>query len=108
MSDQVNLPGVTQEQITEWKNKFGDIYLITLGDDKYIYRSLKRFEYKTLMASTESTRAFNEEKIVQMCVIYPLMDAAKIPTLKAGTITTMVELIMAASNFGVVEEPVKL
>ena len=108
MSDQEKLAGVTSEQIAEWKSKFGDIYLITLGEEKYIYRSIKRFEYKTLMANADSTRAFNEEKIVQMCVIYPAIDATKIPTLKAGTITTLVELIMAASNFGVVEEPVKL
>jgi hypothetical protein len=28
--------------------------------------------------------------------------------LKAGTVSTLVELIMAASNFGISEEPVKL
>ena len=100
--------GATQDQITEWKSKFGDIYSITLGDEKYIYRSLKRFEYKTIMAVAEANRAFNEEKIVGMCVLSPVIDATKMPTLKAGTVSTLVELIMAASNFGVTEEPVKL
>lgn len=107
MSDNV-ISEATPEQIAEWKSKFGDIYLINLGDEKFVYRPIKRFEYKTIMANTEANRAFNEEKIVQMCVIHPVLDVSKIPMLKAGTITTLVELIMAASNFGITEEPVKL
>jgi hypothetical protein len=103
-----SVKGVTQEQIEEWKVKHGEVYLITLGEEQYLYRPIKRFEYKTIMANAESTRAFNEEKIVQMCVVYPAIDVAKLPTLKAGTISTLVELIMAASNFGITEEPVKL
>jgi len=100
--------GITQELIEEWRAKYGEIYLITLGDEQFVYRPLKRFEYKTIMANAESTRAFNEEKIVQMCVVNPAIDVTKLPTLKAGTISTLVELIMAASNFGITEEPVKL
>lgn len=100
--------GVTQELIAEWKLKHGEVYLITLSDEQYVYRPIKRFEYKTIMANTDATRAFNEEKIVGMCVVYPILDVSKMPTLKAGTISTLVELIMAASNFGISEEPVKL
>ena len=100
--------GVNQELIAEWKVKHGEIFLIVLGEEQYVYRPLKRFEYKTIMNNPDSNRAFNEEKIVQMCVVYPTIDVAKMPSLKAGTISTLVELIMAASNFGVTEEPVKL
>ena len=107
MSDSV-IPGVTQEQINEWKTKYAEIFMITLSDGKYVYRPMKRFEYKGLMANQEANRTFNEEKIAQMCIIYPTLDATKMPTLKAGTVSTLVELIMASSNFGVTEEPVKL
>jgi len=100
--------GVTKETIEEWKAKYGDVFAISFGDEQYVYRPIKRFEYKTIMANAESTRAFNEEKIVQMCVLHPAVDVAKMPTLKAGTVSTLVELIMAASNFGVTEEPLKL
>lgn len=102
------IAGVTQEQIDAWKVKFGDIYSVLLGDERYVYRTLKRFEYKTLMGNADSTKAFNEEKIVSMCVLYPQIDPTTMPTLKAGTVTTLVEMIMSSSNFGVVEEPVKL
>ena len=107
MPDNV-IEGLSQEQINEMKVKFGEVYMINLSGEKYVYRPLKRFEYKTLMSNAEANRAFNEEKIVQSCVVFPIIDAVKMPTLKAGTVSTLVELIMAASNFGVTEEPVRL
>ena len=103
-----NVSGITQEVLNDWKVKFGELFLINLGDEQYVYRPIKRFEYKTIMNNPDSNRPFNEEKIVQMCVVHPTMDVQKIPAVKAGTISTLVELIMAASNFGVTEEPVKL
>lgn len=102
--------GPTQDQINEWKAKFGEIYVAKFSDDeKYIYRPLKRFEYKQILALGQTdNKAFAEEKIVAMCIVWPVIEATKVPTLKAGTINTLVELIMEASNFGIKEEPVKL
>jgi hypothetical protein len=100
--------GVSQETVSEWKSKYGELFMITLGDEQYVYRSMKRFEYKTIMNNPDANRAFNEEKIIQMCVVHPIFDQAKIYASKAGTVATLVELIMAASNFGANEEPVKL
>lgn len=102
--------GPTQEQINEWKEKYGDIYVATFSEDKYIYRSLKRFEYKQILSlnQTQDARTFAEEKVAEKCIIWPRVEAAKLSTLKAGTISTLVDLIMAASNFGITEEPKKL
>jgi hypothetical protein len=102
--------GPTQEEIDQWKTQFGDIYSVGLGSEKYIYRPMKRFEYKNViqLSQSQENRTFAEEKIAQMCVVWPAIDPTKLSTLKAGTISTLVELIMAASNFGVTEEPVKL
>ncbi len=87
------------------------MYVATFGEDKYVYRPMKRFEYKQVMQlgnQTPDNRSFVEEKIAQMCVIWPVFDIAKLSTFKAGTISTLVDLIMAISNFGVTEEPIKL
>lgn len=100
--------GISNEVVDEWKSKYGDLLMVTLGDEQYVYRSMKRFEYKTIMSNPDANRSFNEEKIIQMCVLHPQFDQAKIHVSKAGTVSTLVELIMAASNFGVNEEPVKL
>ena len=102
--------GPTQDQIDEWKAKFGEIYVAKFSEEeKYIYRPLRRLEYKQILALGQTdNKSFAEEKIVSMCAIWPALEAAKIPTLKAGTINTLVELIMEASNFGIKEEPTKL
>jgi hypothetical protein len=114
MSDQVSPIGIeggpTQIQIDEWKAKFGDVYLIKFSDqEKYLYRPMRRFEYKQIVAMGQAeNKSFAEEKIALMCIIWPTIDPTKISTLKAGTISTIVDLVMSSSNFGVSEEPIKL
>jgi len=114
MSDQENPLGIvggpTQVQIDEWKVKFGDVFVAKFSaEEKYVYRPLRRFEYKQILSvGQQDNKAFAEEKVVQMCSLWPVVDPTKISTYKAGTVSTLVELIMAASNFGISEEPVKL
>jgi hypothetical protein len=115
MSDQVSPIGISdgpsQDQINEWKAKFGEAYLASFSkDEKYIYRPLRRLEYKQMMslAQQQDSKAFIEEKVAQSCILWPTMDPTKLAALKAGTISTIVELIMTASNFGIQEEPIKL
>jgi len=102
--------GPSQKEVDEWKAKFGDVYSIALGGEKYLYRPMRRFEYKQVMqiSQTPDNKSYIEEKIAQICVIWPKIDASKLSTLKAGTISTLVDLVMVASNFGITEEPTKL
>ena len=103
--------GPTQEKIDEWKAKFGDVFVATFGEEKFNYRPIRRFEYKNIMQlgnQSADNRTFLEEKVASMCIVWPEIETAKLPTLKAGTISTLVDLIMTASNFGITEEPVKL
>jgi hypothetical protein len=102
--------GPTQEQINEWKSKFGEVYVATFSPaEKYVYRPLRRLEYKQILQLGQAdNKTFAEEKVAQMCIVWPDIDPTKLATLKAGTISTVVDLVMAASNFGVTEEPVKL
>jgi len=100
----------SQEQINEWKLKFGELYSAKFSDtESYIYRPLRRLEYKQIMSVAQpENKSFAEERVVQTCVVWPVIDPTKMSVLKAGTISTLVDLIMAASNFGVSEEPVRL
>lgn len=102
--------GPTQIQIDEWKLKYGDVFVAKFSDDeKFVYRPLRRFEYKQILSvGQQDNKAFAEEKVVQLCVLWPVVDPTKVSMLKAGTVSTLVELIMSASNFGISEEPVKL
>jgi len=100
----------SQDVINELKAKFGDVYLAKFSpEEQYIYRPMRRLEYKQIIAlGQQENKTFAEEKIAQMCVVWPQLDPTKFSALKAGTITTLVELVMACSNFGITEEPVKL
>jgi len=103
--------GPTQEEIDGWKERYGDIYVASFGpEDKYIYRPMNRLEYKQIMTVSQNNdnKMFMEEKVVSSCVVWPKIDVTKLPTSKAGTVSTLVELIMAASNFGIEEAPIKL
>jgi len=102
--------GPSQKEVDEWKSKFVEVYVATFGTEKYLYRPLRRFEYKQILqvAQTPDNRTYTEEKVAEKCIVWPTIDATKLSTLKAGTISTLVDLIMAASNFGITEEPVKL
>jgi hypothetical protein len=99
---------ITQEMIAEWKSKYGEIYQVNLGGQMFVYRPLKRLEYKQIIGSAESNRSYSEEQIVQKCLIHPAMDPTTLAAEKAGTISTLTDLVMVASNFGVMEEPIKL
>lgn len=102
--------GPTQDNINEWKAKFGEVYLIKFSNtEKYVYRPLKRFEYKQILSvGQQENKSYAEEKVAQMCIVWPAIDPTKLATFKAGTISTIVDLIMSVSNFGVQEEPIKL
>jgi hypothetical protein len=100
--------GLTQELINELKEKYGEIYKVKLGEQDYVYRPMKRVEYKSVVGNPDATRTFSEEQIVQKCVVYPTINSTTLAAEKAGTVSTLTDLIMVASNFGVTEEPVKL
>ena len=106
MSEEVK--NITEDMIKEWKEKYGEIYKVTLGEQEYVYRPMKRVEYKSIVGNPDATRTFSEEQIVAKCVIHPQINSTTLAAEKAGTVSTLVDLIMVASNFGVVEEPVKL
>ena len=114
MSEEISPIGIvggpSQVQIDEWKVKFGEIYVVKFSEtEKYIYRPMRRFEYKQIVAMGQSeNKSFAEEKIAQMCIVWPTIDPTKLTTLKAGTVSTIVDLVMSSSNFGVAEEPIKL
>lgn len=99
---------ITPEMIKEWKEKLGDVYKVKLGDGEYVYRPMKRVEYKVIISNQDSTRSYMEEQIVQKCLVYPKLNPTDLGAEKAGTVSTLTDLIMAASNFGVTEDPVKL
>jgi hypothetical protein len=90
------------EQLTEWKQKHGDIFVTPLDDRNYVYRYIKRQEWAQLL-SDEGFQKMNElqteEFIYDRCVLWPKLIPQQKAIEPAGTFTTIAQTIRLASGF---------
>lgn len=99
----------TQEMMDRWRANYGSVYMIALSDDEiFIFRPIKRQEYKQLMAMLGEIAGKNpnvnpddmlEEKLCEKCVLWPALGAEFGSFSKAGNIPTLAGVIREASNF---------
>lgn len=90
------------EEIADWKNTYGVIYASTIhmADDLFIFRSLKRLDYKKIVASgAAKSEDKYEEALVKRCLLYPTPDAKFLADANAGTIQTLRVQIEFKSGF---------
>jgi len=98
-----------EEIAAKLKEQYKEIYLYAFSEDEfYIYRPIKRFEYKKLTMQYAENQEKLGEEIVKLGVLHPKLDDEKLDDLKAGTVATLLELIFAASNFGASAPAIKL
>lgn len=87
------------EVIERWKDLHGEVFLFALDEDEmYIWRPLRRLEYKTLRTQAKEDSDFMEA-VVSKCVLWPPLPPEFMAVCKAGTIDTFFEVIMQGSNF---------
>jgi hypothetical protein len=91
----------SEEQIAEWKAKFGDVYLVSLSEhENFLFRPLKRQEWTQLTAKiAKLPEAKKTEMIVMRGVIFPQLTQSNVAVLTAGAPDTIRNLILEASNF---------
>lgn len=90
------------EEIADWKNAYGVIYASTIhmADDLFIFRPLKRLDYKKIVASgAAKSEDKYEEALVKRCLLYPTPDAKFLADTNAGTIQTLRVQIEFKSGF---------
>jgi hypothetical protein len=100
----------SQEQIDDWKAKFGDVYLVSLSQhENFIFRALKRQEWRQLIAQVaKMPEAKKTDAIVMRGVVWPKLTESTIAVLTAGAPETIRSLIFEASNFIEPERAVQL
>lgn len=92
----------TQDEITEWKRKFGNIYSIDSHYNRvpavYVFRPLTLKEYESVVLLHESiSSAETEEQLVSMALLFPeVVDFEHTP---AGLVSSIAEEIFAVSAF---------
>lgn len=92
----------TQEQIETWKAQFGEVMVSGFSETELVvWRPIKRKEYLAIQEKVQEgklTQPESEEALLNVCVLFSSLSASWQDT-KGGTVSTLVEQIMQASNF---------
>ncbi len=89
-------------ELEEWKELYGTFHVSTiLGDDNlYIWRTLKRQEYKQLINSgIAKNQIMYEEAVIIRCCLWPKYTKEKISNTEAGVVETLAKQILFQSGF---------
>lgn len=87
--------------LDQWKAQYGKFFASSIhGDDIYIWRTLKRSEYKQFAQSgaMEYEHIF-KESVVRKCLLYPQPTPEFVVAGDAGVIPTLFEQIYFQSGF---------
>lgn len=99
LSNQEDAPD--RMDLEQWKDIHGKFYASSIdGDDVYVWKSLKRFDYKSIAASgaMEKQETF-ENSVVRKCLLWPRPTPEFFQAGDAGTIPTLFKQIMHQSGF---------
>lgn len=102
--------GPTLDQVEEWKSRFQDnVFLSEIQGEIYVWRPIRRIEYKGIMKIPNADRYFNEEKICDTCILFPAnFRSAAMSNGLAGVPTILSELILEQSGFNPTVNAVRL
>lgn len=92
----------TPEMIESFKAATGDeVYFISLSaQENFVFRPIRRQEWRTLMNQIAKLDEMKKaEAVVAKGVLHPKLSSANIGALSAGTVETLKEMILRASNF---------
>lgn len=103
--------GVAEEQVNQWKQMWGRVEVAKVGKRHYIYRPLKRVEWREIVdraSQSEGDTLTSQEHTCSRCVVWPQDFGSTMPQQDAGIVATLGDAIMRLSGFGVEEEPMEL
>lgn len=100
-SDTLYEGGPTFDQIAEWKSRFDDeIYMSDFNGETYIWRPLRRKEWKDMKKVQGTNEDYMEESICRTCVLWPEnLSPQKMTFGKAGVPTMLSQMISDKSGF---------
>ena len=93
-------PNVSQVELwkKEWTNH--DVFAVEILGERFVVRTLNRFEYKQLVAMANINALQREEIICETCVFHPFnYDFKTMALSKAGIVSTLSQVIMENSGF---------
>lgn len=92
--------GPTREEVEDWKRKYKRIYYLPFDDGVYIFRALKRPEYKEIIRNVDLSALDREEMFAERCVVFPRdFTIEKANEGDAGVVSVLSDAIMEKSGF---------
>jgi hypothetical protein len=95
-----NAPGASE--LMSWKQMHGNVFVLQLGEDIYIYRYIKRQEWSQMMANPAVQKMRPEQvedMIVEKCLMFPKLTPERKAFLPAGAVGMLAEQIRLQSQF---------
>ena len=116
--DETNLDEETEELSLDdylhvWKKQYGSIFKTIIEDDMYVWRKLKRSEYKDITKmvteafedDTQAQNWFRQEEITKTVLLYPF-DAEEAIEEAAGISVVISQDCLVRSGFGAISTQV--
>lgn len=101
--------GPTLNKIEEWKSRYTDIYVTEFEAEIFIWRCVARNEYKEINNIQGADSFYKEERLCDVCVLYPEeYDFIAMRSGKAGIPTFLSEQILEKSGFTARAAAIKL
>lgn len=97
--DLKRLFGDLLEEIFLWKDRYGDVFYVEIGKNKYIFRILLRGEYLKIRDLQDHGLMDISDVLLGMCLLYPKYDKREFDNRLAGEIDYVVRNIIELSGF---------
>lgn len=101
--------GPTREEVEGWKARYKDVFFVPYSGKVYVFRALRRPEYREIIRDQTLTALDREEHFTERCVLYPYnFSIEAISQGDAGVPSLLSEMIMDKSGFVAQSAPIKL
>jgi len=96
--------GPYHSQLLSWKKQYetnkGGVYIDVFDDEKFIWRTMSRYEYKVITSAIGTDPLVREEMICATCVLWPPNYSYEVMAPeRAGIPAVLAQHIMKASGF---------
>lgn len=111
LDDKYKSMGLDPEKVTEWKKMYGKVAKLTLGGETYVYRPIKRLEWKQLLDKVDKAEGgmqMLQEQTASRCVLHPPGFSSNLSICPAGVPSTLSDAVLKISGFQQEVEPEEL
>ena len=91
--------------ILEWKKKYRNVYAINILSKWYVYRSLSKGEFSSILAMTNGIEESDiEDVIMSECLLYPAYNIGMFDNDKAGEVERIYQTIIDTIGFSATDK----